>query len=353
MIVQLLWLVLIATMTMLQAVVVNGTSKPLIIDYQYVFSNGDSAVGDVYFKKGFTVPAGATITLAITKPIDGPIDLNGTGTIVMEYYFDLVLGANCDGFTNGGCLDAITDWSPGVRLEGDITIQGQFKTNVPAVFYMNNYSITFADGGNPGSVRINVPQGPGLRYRQWLTFRGGAFRNAQDHSTAGPRLQAITNLDEELAILFLDAMDVYMLGNGVMTIDQFYLNFQNAISSWNVQSKGAVEFINGGAVQFDDFGGLRLNPGVIFDCGNGFFATSYRNSIFLNQSTIKTGKRLQVGGPVDGGNGFFNVDGTCAIESYGAGIGDNYVDFLYGIQPIISPAAKLLLKNVFLSELPR
>ncbi len=353
MIVQMLAALLLCMMTMLQAVVVNGTTVPQIIDYQYVFSDGDSAIGDVYFKKGFVVPAGAAITLAITKPIDGPINLNGTGTIIMAYYFDLVLGANCDGFTNGGYLDAVTDWLPGVRLEGDITVHGQFKTNVPSIFYMNSYNITFGDGDNPGSISINVPQGLGLRYRQTLTFRGGALRNAQDHPTAGPRLQAVKNLDGILAIFFLDNMNIYMLGNGMMTIDQFSLLFENAISSFNAQSNGRVRFINHGIVEFGDFGGLRLNPGIEFDCSSGFYAVSYRNSIFLNQSTLRVGSDLQVGGPVDNGNGFFNVNGRCMIEAYSASPLERIVSFLYGLQPTINPAATLLLKNAYLREWAR
>ncbi len=114
---------------------VKGASINAIasVDYQpeqYVFVDGDSARGWVHFDKGFSVPAGASVTLNLLMPVRSTINLRLTGKIILDG--DLFL-SNGVLFSTGGKIDG---QGHTIFLQGDMTI----RRNRP-LFFMSNTTI--------------------------------------------------------------------------------------------------------------------------------------------------------------------------------------------------------------------
>lgn len=66
----------------------DGTITPIFVDTTYTFTSGESALGFVYFKNGFDLPPGGTVSLDLTQRVDGPITLNG-GTLILNNHIYL------------------------------------------------------------------------------------------------------------------------------------------------------------------------------------------------------------------------------------------------------------------------
>ncbi|MCB9493377.1 MAG: hypothetical protein H6679_03820 [Epsilonproteobacteria bacterium] len=88
----------------LQAASLDGRTTPTYIDTQMTsFASGNSARGWVYFRKGFKVPTGGTLTLELNVPVKGDIDLNG-GRLILEKDLWLASGAR---ITGSGLIEGI------------------------------------------------------------------------------------------------------------------------------------------------------------------------------------------------------------------------------------------------------
>lgn len=336
---------LVHSFSQMQAILLDGRSIPIIITEQYAFSDGDVAVGDVKFKNGFSVPADTTVTLAITQSIDGAIDLHGTGTLLMGSGCDLLLGARCTGFVNGGILSAVDGFVPGVEMESDIVIQGAVQFLKPYRFYLNRHTITFGDGDNPGYFVNNNNISGGLYYTLGIAFSNGVLSNVQDTSGGVQRFQQ----GESGAWAYtLIGVDLYIFGSAPMTLNGITLVLNQATSSFYCQGKGNI---NNATIEIGNYCGLEINPGVSLYLPNGLYAGGFRNSVSLNKASLVTGQSIIVGSSAFGGNGAFSINGTCTLKAIGTAPGQNTFTFQNGMSPTLLPGAKLILDGVLYSEL--
>lgn len=60
----------------------NGIINPIVVDSKYTFTDGETAIGFVSFRKGFDLPVGGTVTFALAPgmEIEGPVSFRG-GTL--------------------------------------------------------------------------------------------------------------------------------------------------------------------------------------------------------------------------------------------------------------------------------
>ena len=336
---------LLQHVSFVQATLLDGSVMPQIFTTPYVFSDGDIAIGNIYFKQGFSVPAGATVTIAVTQPIDGAINLNGTGTLNMAYGYDLLLGPKCTGFTNGGILAGATNWNPGVQLGGDITIQGQVKFTAAYRFYLNKHTLSFGDGASPGYFVDNTSTAGSFYYTFAITFSNGTINNMQDASDGTQRWQAGASGANVYTFV---GVNLYMFGTKPMTMTGVSFRLNQATSIFNPQGTGSI--VNGDIIM-GDYSGLQLNPGMALYLRDGFTDLGYRGDVILNQATIVLNGSASIGSFVDRGAGSFTVDGICTIKSIGTGAGARDIIFRYGLQPTIFPGATLVIDGASLSEL--
>jgi hypothetical protein len=119
---------------LLDAVSLDGTISPILIEYVYSFADGDYAKGFVKFARsrafnfingynadvgGFTLPAGGSIEFGVSEVVEGDINLNG-GTLNLTS--DLYLRGNINGsgaiWLRGFTIHLLSD----VQLNGVVSI---------------------------------------------------------------------------------------------------------------------------------------------------------------------------------------------------------------------------------------
>lgn len=95
----------------LQGVSLDGSlGTSIYVPAFYTFSHNDFAKGFVYFDLGFGVTAGATMTIGIHPPVEGSINLSGTGKMILKQ--DLYVAGE---ITGGGSIATLPP-SPGVEI---------------------------------------------------------------------------------------------------------------------------------------------------------------------------------------------------------------------------------------------
>ena len=150
---------------MLNATSLDGTTGASIYkDTQHVFSNGDFAKGFVCLKGGFSVPAGASASLDVLKPISGNINLNDTGKMILTG--DLIFGPNVK-IQKGGKIDARNST---IFLNYDLTIPANtgFTITSDTVIDGQGHEIIFGDGNDGGYIWIDGPVGTTLTIRNCI-----------------------------------------------------------------------------------------------------------------------------------------------------------------------------------------
>jgi hypothetical protein len=257
---------------------IDGTVTPTIINHVYQFAPGNSAAGAVYFKRGFNVPAGAAVVLNICWPIDGSINLNGTGMLsIDDHSGGLRLGPNFSGFTNGGIIQATNSTVTHLSLDSDITVAGQLKFLNETVINCNKHTITMASGTTSrGSIILDE----GVTAR----FNSGALINAQDFTTGyGPRFRG-TN--ENSGYVF-DSMDIVLIGDSAMTCTGVTLGFQGGPTTIRTTNKSTIKVYD--SFDLGPYVNLYLRPGISLLFNPRFGATVGGNQyvgLFLDSARL-------------------------------------------------------------------
>lgn len=224
---------------------IDGTVTPTIINHYYRFANGNSAAGAVYFKRGFNIPAGALVSLNTVWPIDGSINLNGTGILNVNALSPLRLGPNFTGFTGGGTIGAAS-----IFLDSDITIAGQLYFPQSTTIHCNKHTITLA---NTNSARGSFIMNSGITTQ----FNGGTIINTQDFTTGyGPRFRGTGGNGQ----YNFEGMNLVLVGDSTMTCTSIQIEFAKGINSISTTSRGTVKIYN--TFMLDTYTTLVVRPGV-------------------------------------------------------------------------------------------
>jgi hypothetical protein len=300
----------------------------------------------VYFKKGFTVPAGATINLNINTNIDGPINLNGTGKIVTAK--GLFLGLGAEGFPSGGILKSTDFVGSGnilMTLFNDISIGGQLTVlDTPqAFFYLQGNSITFLDeGASRGSIVIKDTTGyTGGGYGNIQFYQGTVF-GLEDHKDgSGPRIRVAALF--EPAVWMLDTTFV-LAPESTMTCTSYRLDMPIYLNHIKTPSRATVNALSG--LQIYSEGSLFLGPGITLretDSAAWSYGLAWADTgTFLGIDNAT----LEMNNLHAGGSGTLVVKGRSCLR----GLGVNAVASLGTTNIDIAGGASLVCDNIAISK---
>jgi hypothetical protein len=240
--------------------ILDGTITPTTIYNTYIFSDGDSAVGDVYFKKGFTVPADATVTFNINTPIDGAINLNGTGQIVTSQV--LRLGHGATGFPHGGIIKATSLGTTQTLLEvhNDISIGGQLvilDKRYPAINMKGNTLTLLEDGPSRGSFLIKNTTWTGEGYGD-LRFVNGVVLGLEDFKDGGGARIRVSAVFEPS--IWMQGATFVLAPESTMTCTSYNLAMPTFFNHIKTPSRATVNALSG--VNIYSEASLFLWPGI-------------------------------------------------------------------------------------------
>jgi len=328
-------------LTTLQAAVLDGTVTPTIINVNYHFSDGDAARGAVYFRKGFTLSAGATVTLdRIMWPIDGPINLNGTGQISLAEGTVLRLGPNFEGFTNGGIITAPSTNYTKIFLDTDTTVSGQLELRNQTDIHLNGHTLTFADAATArGSVLANYST-----FFAPVKFIRGTIVNAHDFTTGyGPRFRGVSANNTYV----FEASDLVLGSDRTMTLTTATLTFGAGQSHVRTQSRATLHVQS--YLLLDSASTTFLEPGLVLFLDNinsGYVGFERRNNatIGLNNALLKTTGKIAGAGYANA----WQLRGNSTLQATAS-----FPDPHYSIDSTevfnIAPGARVTLDGFYLS----
>lgn len=185
----------------LSAANLDGTTGTSIYQStQYNFAAGDFAKGFVCLNGGFSISAGAGVSLGVLQPVSGNINLNSTGGIVLTG--DLTLGSKVT-IQNGG---KIYGQGNTIFLNGDLTIPAGtgFEIASDTVIDGQGHEIIFEDADSGGYIWINGPDGTTLTIRNCI-IKG--FKNYTDD------YGSIVFGDSDNQKLVFNEVDLHLTGN--------------------------------------------------------------------------------------------------------------------------------------------
>jgi len=279
-----------------RAFVLDGTTTPTIINHYYQFSDGDSALGLVYFRKGFNVPAGGTVALDVYAPVDGPVNLNGTGTLHLTSANALVLGLNSQGFPTGGIITNDTAQASTIILENDVPLGGQLTfSNCAATIKLQQNTLALLDEpGARGSFLLTSLGVP-------LRLLNGVVQGVQDFSTGyAPRIRARGN-DFGAPQVWLEDTTCLLEPETTMTATGYALYAASGHSFFKTVGKALVDVRGGCSIVRE--AGLHLGSGITMAHFGGF-DTTHNNTLELENASLSiTGTGLQV----------FHGSGSCVF----------------------------------------
>jgi len=255
--------------------------SPLMFDYHYVFAPGSSTIGSriTWFKKGFTLPAGATVFIEDPIFIFGPIILNNTGILHLDN--NIYLSSDFT-FTSGGIISGN---GFALNLDGNITLTDDNILTFSTDTILDGHGHKFIFGNNAQLlIDSNVT----------LTIRNMTFKNT---------FSAIS----KMAIRCLDWYGKLVLENVKFEFnDDFEFNMGQLFINNDVIITGTSKFIYTSVLHSY----ICQHSCLYFDYGTTFFyapATTDKNLIvmidntsdlYLNGATLQTthtGLRLTKG----------------------------------------------------------
>lgn len=316
--------------------VLDGSVTPTVIYNTYNFSDGDIALGQVYFKNGFNVPAGATVSLQVSVPIDGAIDLNGTGRINV-YTSPFLLGPRCTGFPNGGIFYGLFDQK--IQLANDISIGGQLviQDTEGFAFLLQGNTLTLADNGSSrGSFLLIRSDNMGVPYGN-LQFIGGSLIGMQDFKTGyGPRIRS-AGYPSGIAYWLQDTT-ILLAPDSTMTLTNCVLASPRGINYLKTPSKAKVNAFSNIILYTE--GSMFLGPGVTM-------VTPYCGWYNVNNTIIGLDNAtMQINSLASTGGGAMVVKG----KSYLCENGLNSTVNLNATQLDIAGGATLVCDGILLNE---
>lgn len=330
----------------------DGRVLPVCVDSMYTFTDGEYALGSVYFRQGFEVPAGKTAYIGVNKPIGGPINLNGTGKIILSD--TLTLGPASSGFTNGGIV-MTTDGNEGVISFGahtDLSQQLILKNSMR--FDLNGYVLQLrSDGSNHGALMIDNT------ISQTLSVRNGYLRGIEDFSGGFvPRLRATTPLlgGGRHGYAFKNITMQFMT-DGTMTATSFDLNFKGFNNNFECINQAVV--LLGKGLYIDDLAQLTLNSGIELrldtTLASSYFFMGHGSVLALKNAIFSYNKSVVIPSPSltkDMISTLSIEEGVCKIRALGLDddrhfiVGGSSGAYDHDIQLDIFPAALMQLENV-------
>jgi hypothetical protein len=109
----------------------------------FASEQNSTATGYIWFQQGFVIAASRSLTLDIEPQINGAIDFNGTGTLILSR--DITLGSNAS-FSNSGTIQG---GGFSIHLTHDLTYGGTNKTltfsGTNTTIDGNNHVLTITD----------------------------------------------------------------------------------------------------------------------------------------------------------------------------------------------------------------
>jgi len=331
------------------SIVLDGRSSIKYLSSHYTFTDGQSALGYVYFAKGFTVPAGQHVYLDILYPVDGPIDLNGTGKITLSA--PLRIGSASSGFVNGGVVETI-DGSPGhIIFENDMLLTKQLTFNNSMVLDLGLHLLTLSSSStNRGSLMIDNT------VSQTITLRNGVVRGAEDFATGfGSRLRGSSALGGRRHRYACSNVDFYLTTEGTMTMTG--VDFSCIAGSNNMFCPLTGNVNHHAGLYIEDAAALLLHNGLNFslntDLSTSYFSIGHGSILSLNNATFAYTKPLTIPSPYLSKDMVSSliIQGASSLQGLGTGSDRTLTlggSVTHDYDPFIDiyPASTLLLNDV-------
>lgn len=297
-------------------ITLDGRSSIKYLSTEYTFTDGECALGYVYFSKGFSVPAGQQAYLDIIPPVGGAINLNGTGTLVL--HSPLRLDSSSTGFVSGGNVKT-SDGSEGLIVFNNNTVLPEpltFENSMLLDFEGNQFTFS-STGTDRGCLMIdNVVS-------QTVTLRNGKIIGVEDFATGfGPKLRgsAITSGRHGYAC---SNTDLYLTTEGTMTMTGVDLVCAAGFNNMYCPYSGQVMLHDG--LYINDSAALHVNEGLTLalntNLTSSYFSIGHGSSLLLNNATFAYNKSLAFPSPYlpkDMVSSLI-IQGASALQALGAG----------------------------------
>ncbi len=288
----------------------------LVFENQYSFSNSELARGFIELKKGFSVASTDTVFLDINQPIEGEINLNGGGTIIM--LGNLILGPSCSFGNNAGFIK-----TNGHR----ISVYGTLGLTRPLYFFDDDVII---NGHSQGKIRM-------------VNFIG-ALHFGQVQNVSLQNIEVFTTNPESRIYLPLTFLNDFELDGSILT---FFGNtsFNTRANRFNIlgdskfRGRGATltvttnfEVNNNGNFEIGEFAQITVND---FRVGGVESIFTLNNLSTLEFIKTPTADVL--------GNGQFSINGQATFKGIGNTISTNANQNI-----ILESGSKLTIENAHL-----
>ena len=358
----------------------DGRTKPVFVDTNYSFTNGEWALGEVYFGEGFTVTAGQTANLRITVPVVGLINLNTTGTLNITGGWPLVCYKSPSGlggaFQYGGIINSSDSESIHIECHHDVRLYKQLILRKPGTIDMLGNRLSFDYVGEPltrGSLNFDASAelSDGIYYGSRFTLKNAMIVSAEDHYKAfAPRFRAAQNTTagyehefvfDNCSISFgkfasiVDAGTTYAMSSSMTMTGcklAFIGNNQIAYALCNTD-KGSFNVFNRMSLTLDsafDNASLVIGPDVTltftsadpYDSASTFYVSD-AGTVRLKDSELYFTRELALSGGgliVDGTSKIKGLCSTAARRKFGQT--ESVLDIL--------PGAILIVDNTLLTE---
>ena len=333
------------------SIVLDGRSSIKYLSSHYTFTDGQSALGYVYFAKGFTVPEGQRAYLDILYPVDGPIDLNGSGKIILKS--PLRIGPGSDGFINGGVIETSNGDVGRIVFENDMFLTKQLTFNNSMLLDLGGHFLTLSSSGtNRGSFMIDNT------ISQTITLRNGVVRGIEDFSTGfPPRLCGSIPIGGRRHRYACSNVDLYLTSEGTVTMTSVDLSCIAGKNNIFCPRSAKVNHYTG--LYIEDAAELLLNDGIKFalntELSTSYFSIGHGSALSLENATFAYAKPLTFPSPYLSKDivSSLIVQGASSLQALGGG-GDRNLTLggsvTHDYDPFvdIGPASSLMLDNVVL-----
>ncbi len=159
---------------LLGAASIDGTAGVVFAASSVSFADGDIATGFVRFNGGFSVAAGASVSLNVVAPVKGVVDLHSSGKIILNG--DVTFASQVT-LPNGGVIDGQGN---AIFLNGDLTIpRGKtLKIVGDTVIDGQGHELIFEDGATGAGGMISIAGNAGTT----LTLRNVVLKGVKNYS---------------------------------------------------------------------------------------------------------------------------------------------------------------------------
>lgn len=301
--------------------ILDGRSAPVFVDAAYTFSNYEWARGEVYFRRGFSVPESTTAILGLTVPVTSAIQVSdgspfpsSPGRLILETPL-MLEGASM----TGKAIVRTSDLTPGF-ITGPSPAFG-----APSLVTLNEMTIDFKGRSVSPSFFISNATPTKIRLVNGIstiilpTFDGGVLGSGRHE-------------------VVLENMSIFSSQYTTITFTNFNLTFTRGSSSFN--SGGlplAVDFW--GTLKIDDDALVKANPGTTFNIKatalvgeDDYFQIAPRGTLMLDSNVVTYDRPLQFPYPVLPHDTYSRllVDGVSTLRSTGSGSDKQVV---FGVAP--------------------